>query len=47
MRAYQLLPNSLASLFGYILPWFEVGLGLLLILGVALRIGLAAAGFYL
>jgi uncharacterized membrane protein YphA (DoxX/SURF4 family) len=38
MRAYELLPNSLASFFGYILPWFEVGLGLLLILGVALRI---------
>ena len=38
MRAYQLLPNSLASLLGYILPWFEVGLGLLLILGVALRL---------
>lgn len=38
MRAYELLPNSLASFFGYILPWFEVGLGLLLILGVATRI---------
>ncbi len=38
MRAYELLPNSLASFFGYILPWFEVGLGLLLILGVASRI---------
>lgn len=37
MRAYELLPNSLASVFGYILPWFEVGLGLLLILGVATR----------
>ena len=37
MRAYELLPNSLASFFGYILPWFEVGLGLLLILGVATR----------
>ncbi|MFZ9441310.1 MAG: MauE/DoxX family redox-associated membrane protein [Candidatus Nanopelagicaceae bacterium] len=47
MRAYQLFPNSVASLLGYILPWFEVGLGLLLIRGVALRIGLAAAGFYL
>jgi len=47
MRAYQLFPNSVASLLGYILPWFEVGLGLLLILGVALRIGLVAAGFYL
>ena len=38
MRAYELLPNSLASFFGYILPWFEVGLGMLLILGVATRI---------
>jgi len=38
MRAYELLPNSFASFFGYILPWFEVGLGLLLILGVATRI---------
>ena len=47
MRAYQLFPNSVASLLGYILPWFEVGLGLPLIRGVALRIGLAAAGFYL
>ncbi len=38
MRAYELLPNSFASIFGYILPWFEVGLGLLLILGVATRL---------
>lgn len=44
MRAYELLPNSLASFFGYILPWFEVGLGLLLILGVATRLsGLVGA----
>ena len=38
MRAYELLPNSLASFFGYILPWFEVGPGLLLLLGVATRL---------
>lgn len=37
MRAYELLPNSFASFFGYVLPWFELGLGLLLVLGVALR----------
>lgn len=44
MRAYELLPHSLASFFGHILPWFEVGLGLLLILGVATRIsGLVGA----
>jgi uncharacterized membrane protein YfcA len=35
MRSYELLPTSSASLFGYILPWLEVGLGLFLILGVA------------
>jgi uncharacterized membrane protein YphA (DoxX/SURF4 family) len=44
MRAYELLPTSSASLFGYILPWLEVGLGLFLILGVAAgRSGLIGA----
>jgi len=44
MRAYELLPNSLASFFGYILPWFEVGLGALLLLGVFTRLsGLVGA----
>lgn len=37
MRAYELLPHSFASFFGYVLPWFEVGLGLLLLCGVATR----------
>ncbi|NBR94110.1 MAG: DoxX family membrane protein [Actinobacteria bacterium] len=44
MRAYELLPNSFASFFGYILPWFEVGLGLLLILGVATRLSALLCG---
>ena len=38
MRAYELLPISIANFFGYVLPWFEVGLGALLILGVATRL---------
>lgn len=44
MRAYELLPISVANIFGYALPWFEVGLGALLILGVATRISAIFAG---
>ena len=44
MRAYELLPISIANFFGYALPWFEVGLGVLLILGVATRLSGFIAG---
>ena len=44
MRAYELLPISIANFFGYVLPWFEVGLGALLILGVAIRLSAFFAG---
>ena len=44
MRAYELLPISIANFFGYALPWFEVGLGALLILGVATRLSGFIAG---
>ena len=44
MRAYELLPISIANFFGYALPWFEVGLGALLILGVATRLSAFFAG---
>ena len=44
MRAYELLPISVANIFGYALPWFEVGLGALLILGVATRLSAFFAG---
>ena len=44
MRAYELLPVSIANFFGYVLPWFEVGLGALLILGVATRLSGFIAG---
>ncbi len=37
VRAYELLPIWLANAFGIILPWLEMGAGLLLILGVAVR----------
>ena len=45
MRAYELLPISIANFFGYALPWFEVGLGALLILGVVTRLSAFFAGF--
>jgi len=37
VRAYELLPIWLANAFGTILPWLEMGAGLLLIVGVAVR----------
>ena len=37
VRAYELLPILLANAFGIILPWLEMGAGLLLIVGVAVR----------
>jgi uncharacterized membrane protein YphA (DoxX/SURF4 family) len=33
-----MLPIWLANFFGYALPWVEIGIGALLILGVAVRI---------
>lgn len=38
VRAYEILPIWLANFFGYALPWVEIGIGALLILGVAVRI---------
>jgi uncharacterized membrane protein YphA (DoxX/SURF4 family) len=37
VRAYELLPIWLANAFGIILPWLEMGAGLLLIVGIAVR----------
>lgn len=38
VRAYELLPIWIANLFGYALPWIEIGIGLLLALGALVRI---------
>ena len=38
VRAYELLPIWMANLFGYALPWIEIGIGLLLVLGALVRI---------
>ncbi len=48
VRAYELLPVSLANPVGYALPWIEIGVGLILILGLYIRLGaLLGAGMML
>jgi len=44
VRAYEVLPIWLANFLGILLPWFEVGLGVLLILGIAVRLSAIAGG---
>lgn len=38
VRAYQLLPESVVSVVGYGLPFVEIGLAILLVLGIATRV---------
>ena len=44
VRAYQLMPDNIAQYIGYALPYVEVGLGLMLILGFATRFTALATG---
>ena len=37
VRAYEVLPISVANVVGVILPWLEIAMAILLILGVAVR----------
>jgi uncharacterized membrane protein YphA (DoxX/SURF4 family) len=45
VRSYELLPISVANFLGMFLPFFEIAVGLLLILGAATRIVAALGGF--
>jgi uncharacterized membrane protein YphA (DoxX/SURF4 family) len=45
VRAYEMLPVSVANLFGHVLPWFEIAIGALLILGAAVKISAVLGGF--
>lgn len=47
VKAYQLLPSGLAEWVGAGLPFVEVGLGLLLLAGLATRIAAAASALLL
>ncbi|WP_344802151.1 MauE/DoxX family redox-associated membrane protein [Microlunatus ginsengisoli] len=44
VRAYQLLPDGLARIVGWGLPFAEIALGLLLIVGLFTRVAAIAAG---
>jgi uncharacterized membrane protein YphA (DoxX/SURF4 family) len=47
VRAYRLLPVSVATLVGWGLPFAEIALGLLLLAGIATRVVAAAAALLL
>jgi len=38
VRSYEMLPIGVANFLGYALPWIEIGIGLLLVIGVAVGI---------
>jgi len=44
VRAYELLPISLANFMGVVLPFVEIAVGILLILGAAIRISSMVGG---
>jgi uncharacterized membrane protein YphA (DoxX/SURF4 family) len=44
VRAYELLPISIANFLGIVLPFVEIGIGILLILGAAIRISAICGG---
>lgn len=44
VSAYKILPTQMAHLVGYALPWLEIAIGLLLIIGVSIRMAASVAG---
>ena len=44
VRAYEVLPIPVANFLGIVLPWFELGLGILLIVGIAVRLSALLGG---
>jgi uncharacterized membrane protein YphA (DoxX/SURF4 family) len=44
VRAYEVLPISIANFLGIALRWLEVGFGILLILGIAVRLSAIVGG---
>jgi uncharacterized membrane protein YphA (DoxX/SURF4 family) len=44
VAAYKLLPTQVAHLLGYALPWLEVAIALLLIIGIVVRPAAIAGG---
>jgi len=44
VRAYELLPVSLANILGIVLPFVEIAVGVLLVIGAAIRISALVGG---
>lgn len=44
VRAYEVLPIVIANFLGLVLPWLEIGVGVLLILGIAVRLSAIIGG---
>lgn len=44
VEAYKIFPTDLAYLIGYTLPWFEIAVGLLLVLGLMTRLAAVVTG---
>lgn len=44
VRAYQMLPVDFANFLGFVLPYLEVGIGILLIVGIWVRFAAIAGG---
>jgi hypothetical protein len=47
INQYQILPVALASVFGHVLPYLEILVGVLLVLGIVLRISASVGGLML
>ncbi len=44
VAAYKILPTQIAHILGYALPWFEIAIGLLLIVGISVRMSAIISG---
>ena len=44
VRSYEMLPNSIANLLGLVLPFLEIAIGVLLVLGALTKVMAALGG---
>ena len=42
--AYKILPTQIAHIVGYALPWLEIAIGILLLVGISVRLAAILAG---
>lgn len=44
VASYKILPTQIAHIFGYALPWLEIAIGILLIIGLSVRFAAITGG---